>query len=195
MILMQAFMFCRPTNRTSNMDAKMREDIGRVMALTWRGIQGSIKAEVVSRIWSLDLQWLKPLEAEVAVAALIEAGWFIETESGITPVSIPADAKTPLGWFPRPSILMHPEKFDSTQQVQEISIDIEPKTKEQDSEYDSDNSIVVIAEATGLESKEIRRRCERKKRALGPVEDWFCLALLAREQGLDIAPLIDVIRK
>ena len=173
----------------------MREDIGRVMALTWRGIQGSIKAEVVSRIWSLDLQWLKPLEAEVAVAALIETGWFIETDSGITPASIPTDAKTPLGWFPRPSILMHPEKFDSTQQVQGTPTDIEPQTEQQNLENDSDNSIVVIAEATGLESKEIRRRCERKKRALGPVEDWFCLALLAREQGLDIAPLINIIRK
>ncbi len=195
MTLMQAFMFCRPINRASNMDAKMREDIGRVMALTWRGVQGSIKAEVVSRIWSLDLQWLKPLEAEVAVSALIEAGWFIETESGITPALIPTDAKTPLGWFPRPSILMHPEKFDSAQQVGERPTDIEPQTKKKNVEIDSDDSIVVIAEATGLERKEILRRCERKKRALGPVEDWFCLALLARERGLEISPLINIIRK
>ncbi|MCS5537369.1 MAG: hypothetical protein NZ770_04630, partial [Candidatus Poseidoniaceae archaeon] len=75
------------------MDAKMSEDIGRVMALTWRGVQGPLGPEVVSRIWSLDLQWLKPLEAEVAVAALIEAGWFIETDTGIIPATIPDEAK------------------------------------------------------------------------------------------------------
>ena len=177
------------------MDAKMSEDIGRVMALTWRGVQGPLGPEVVSRIWSLDLQWLKPLEAEVAVAALIEAGWFIETDTGIIPVTIPDEAKTPLGWFPRPSILMHPRRFLSTQQGTDTPADIETYTKTPNLEQSSDEAFLLVAEATGLEVKEIRRRCERKKRALGPVEEWFCLALLAREQGLEISPLIPVLRK
>ncbi|MDP6011689.1 MAG: DUF2240 family protein [Candidatus Poseidoniaceae archaeon] len=181
--------------KLSNMDTKMSEDIGRVMALTWRGVQGPIKPEVVSRIWSLDLQWLKPMEAEVAVAALVEAGWFIESDSGIIPAAIPNDAKTPLGWFPRPSILMHPQRFLSTQQGLEIPADIEVQHVKPIAEQSSDESVMVVAEATGLEAAEIRRRCERKKRALGPVEEWFCLALLAREQGLEISPLIPILRK
>jgi len=173
----------------------MREDIGRVMALTWRGVQGTLGPEVVSRIWSLDLQWLKPLEAEVAVAALIETGWFIETDTGIIPATIPDDAETPLGWFPRPSILMHPQSFLSTQQVQDTPVDIEAHTKTPIPEQSIDEAVLAVAEATGLETNEVRRRCERKKRALGPVEEWFCLALLAREQGLKISPLIPILRK
>ena len=58
----------------------------------------------------------------------------------------------------------------------------------------SNDSVAIIAEATGLERSEVERRCARKQRALGPVEQWFCLALLLREAGVPVSGLIVKIR-
>ena len=46
--------------------------------------------------------------------------------------------------------------------------------------------IDLIARESGLENKEVVRRAQRKRRALGPVTLWMALALVAREQGLDM---------
>jgi len=46
--------------------------------------------------------------------------------------------------------------------------------------------IDIIARESGLENKEVVRRAQRKRRALGPVTLWMALALVAREQGLDM---------
>ena len=53
---------------------------------------------------------------------------------------------------------------------------------------------MLISEQSGLDPDEIKRRGSRKKRALGTVEDWMCLALVAREQGLDITSLASSLR-
>lgn len=37
-----------------------------------------------------------------------------------------------------------------------------------------------------MENKEVIRRAQRKRRALGQVTLWMALALVAREQGLDM---------
>ena len=46
--------------------------------------------------------------------------------------------------------------------------------------------IEIIASQSGLDNKEVVRRAQRKRRALGPVTLWMALALVAREQGLDM---------
>ena len=46
--------------------------------------------------------------------------------------------------------------------------------------------IEIIASESGLDNKEVVRRAQRKRRALGPVTLWMALALVAREQGLDM---------
>jgi hypothetical protein len=46
--------------------------------------------------------------------------------------------------------------------------------------------IDLIAEESGLANREVVRRAQRKRRALGPVTLWMALALVAREQGLDM---------
>jgi len=44
----------------------------------------------------------------------------------------------------------------------------------------------MIADKSALENKEVMRRAQRKRRALGPVTLWMALALVAKEQGLDM---------
>ena len=47
-------------------------------------------------------------------------------------------------------------------------------------------SEMCIRDRSGLDNKEVVRRAQRKRRALGPVTLWMALALVAREQGLDM---------
>tara|TARA_B100000678_G_C18096351_1_gene456907 strand:+ start:94 stop:396 length:303 start_codon:yes stop_codon:yes gene_type:complete len=46
--------------------------------------------------------------------------------------------------------------------------------------------IAMIADSSALANKEVMRRAQRKRRALGPVTLWMALALVAREQGVDM---------
>ena len=55
--------------------------------------------------------------------------------------------------------------------------------------------IELIASQSGLDNKEVVRRAQRKRRALGPVTLWMALALVAREQGLDMQSVSSAIDK
>ena len=50
-----------------------------------------------------------------------------------------------------------------------------------------------ISETSGLQRKEVMRRAQRKRRALGPVTLWMALLLVAREQQLSMPSLIRAI--
>jgi len=50
-----------------------------------------------------------------------------------------------------------------------------------------------VASESGLERKEIMRRAQRKRRALGPVTLWMVLLLVAREQHLEMQKFIETI--
>ena len=53
--------------------------------------------------------------------------------------------------------------------------------------------IAWISEESGLPTKEVVRRAQRKRRALGPVTLWMALSLVAREQGLDMLKIAELI--
>ena len=55
--------------------------------------------------------------------------------------------------------------------------------------------IELIASHSGLPNNEVVRRAQRKRRALGPVTLWMALALVAREQGLDMESVSSAIEK
>jgi len=55
--------------------------------------------------------------------------------------------------------------------------------------------IELIASQSGLANNEVVRRAQRKRRALGPVTLWMALALVAREQGLDMQKVSSAIDK
>ncbi len=50
-----------------------------------------------------------------------------------------------------------------------------------------------ISKESGLTQKEVVRRAQRKRRALGPVTLWFSLSLVAREQGLEMSAIMELI--
>ena len=53
--------------------------------------------------------------------------------------------------------------------------------------------IAWISEQSGLSGKEVVRRAQRKRRALGPVTLWMALSLVAREQGLNMSKIAELI--
>lgn len=55
--------------------------------------------------------------------------------------------------------------------------------------------IELIASQSGLANNEVVRRAQRKRRALGCVTLWMALALVAREQGLDMQRVSSAIDK
>ena len=61
------------------------------------------------------------------------------------------------------------------------------------SEANIPNLIKLIAQQSRLENREVVRRAQRKRRSLGPVTLWMALALVAREQGLDMVEIVSVI--
>ena len=50
-----------------------------------------------------------------------------------------------------------------------------------------------IARNSGLEADEVQRRAARKQRALVHVTGWMSLALVARDQGLDMESVIEAL--
>ena len=48
----------------------------------------------------------------------------------------------------------------------------------------------VVSSMSGLERREVLRRAERKRRALGPVSLEVAILLLAREQNLEMGDLV-----
>ena len=51
----------------------------------------------------------------------------------------------------------------------------------------------IVSSMSGLERREVMRRAERKRRALGPVSVEIAILLLAREQNLDLRELIGLL--
>ncbi|MDC0576660.1 DUF2240 family protein, partial [Euryarchaeota archaeon] len=53
--------------------------------------------------------------------------------------------------------------------------------------------IRFIAKKSEIDNREVVRRAQRKRRSLGPVTLWMSLALVAREQGLDMVEVSSLI--
>ena len=99
------------------------DDIRRVLAVCFRSGQ-SLSDLDIERILSFDMGWLSPEEAGEAVKALIDSGWLTGDLDALSSVLTSNPVTTPLGWFPRPSRLMNPIKYDSVK-FQDASNDVE----------------------------------------------------------------------
>lgn len=182
------------------------EDIRRVLAICFRG-ETELDALDIERILSLDMGWLKPDEAETAVQALIKAGWLIGGQENLSPVADFSASSTPLGWFPRPQRLLNPTTYTEAPSItietkpdedQPIETTSKPSAELKEASDDPRASttrrlLKYIARASGLDAEEVQRRATRKQRALIHVTGWMALALVARDQGLDMESVIQAL--
>ena len=188
------------------------QEIGRLLQISMAGLSGdSTTREELSRIWSLELQWFTPQEADLIADRLSERGWLVESEGRLS-LPLGLELLPPsLGWRPLARRMMDPPEFKRRtppaetpplpREYTEQAID-PPTPKQQPMPRISDPEstsmppdraegsiprlISMIGEKSGLENKEVIRRAQRKRRALGQVTLWMALALVAREQGLDM---------
>ena len=181
-------------------------DICRVLSLCYRGVE--ILSDLdLERILSFDMGWLSPEDAEIAVSALIDKGWLVGSRDELTLAGEIEQKETPPGWFPRPTRLTEPVKFtvikqDSTPSVDEDKIEVstqpvtvstaKPSSPEMNDPREklAGRLTKFIARQSKLSIEEINRRATRKKQALVYVSNWFCLALVAREQGIEMESIV-----
>ena len=172
------------------------------------GPKQSVSRETLSRIWSLELQWFTPQESASIIDHLTSTGWLVEESGILSPVLVLDLSRPPLGWRPiMNSILSVPElKLDS--KPEQLIPDTTHSTRTpgpkisnpEGSDLPPDKTeesipslIEIISSGSGLQNKEVLRRAQRKRRALGPVTLWMALALVAREQGLDMEEVVSAI--
>ena len=187
------------------MDKGHQQDVCHLLYISLEGLpEGTTTRDELSRIWSLELQWFTPGEADEIVVALAERGWLIESESKLSPSHGLKLSRPPLGWRPIPRRLLELPQFQQVPPTQPTSVpevarvvtEPKPMPRVSDSilsalppdraEGSIPQLIGMIADKSALENKEVMRRAQRKRRALGPVTLWMALALVAREQGLDM---------
>jgi hypothetical protein len=187
------------------MEMGHQQDVCHLLHISLEGLSGgTTTSEELSRIWSLELQWFTPEEADEIVAALTERGWLTESESKLSPSLGLELSRPPLGWRPTSRRLLELPQFQQAPLTQPASVpelakavaESKPMPKVSDptpsalppdrAEGSIPHLIGMIADKSALENKEVMRRAQRKRRALGPVTLWMALALVAKEQGLDM---------
>lgn len=187
------------------MENDHQQDICHLLHISLEGVSGGTTSRgELLRIWSLELQWFTPGEADEIVVALTKGGWLSESEGRLAPSPGLELSRPPLGWRTTPRRLLRAPEFqqvpsippapasevtrvvDEPKPVPRIS-DPTPSSLPRDRAEGSIRQLIgMIADKSSLENKEIMRRAQRKRRALGPVTLWMALALVAREQGLDM---------
>ena len=127
----------------------------------------------------------------------------------LSPVNIDEYNSPSLGWQPMLRIISSPPLFVSESVSPSlVKIEIKPEivvnvvqseiasseTHPPDrSESNIPSLIRYIAKKSEIDNREVVRRAQRKRRSLGPVTLWMSLALVAREQGLDMVEVSSLI--
>ena len=164
--------------------------------------------ESLSRIWSLELQWFAPEESASIITHLIDKGWLVNDSDMLSATPSLVLLRPPLGWRPILNSVLSVQDFelgsDSSEPEPESYLAVKtlrPRVSNPEgsnlppdkAEGSIPHLIEAISSGSGLRTKEVLRRAQRKRRALGPVTLWMALALVAREQGLDMNKIVSAI--
>lgn len=159
----------------------------------------SVSMRDLSRMWSLEMQWFSPDSALSLARRLHLAGWLVGSQDSLKPCSSIPDYPPEMGWRPFLS------RFEEMPEPPETDVEDEspppmenPTEKKEDGESSSieiplARMASIVSSMSGLESHEVLRRAERKKRALGTVSIEIAILLLAREQNLEVGELIGLL--
>ncbi|MDP6329135.1 MAG: DUF2240 family protein [Candidatus Thalassarchaeaceae archaeon] len=89
---------------------------------------------------------------------------------------------------------------DEVEVKSEIVVNVVESENISEEKYPPDRSesnipalIRFIAKKSKIDNREVVRRAQRKRRSLGTVTLWMSLALVAREQGLDMVEVSSLI--
>ena len=160
----------------------------------------------IIRLWSLELQWFNPNDANLVLSHLLDMNWIIESEDFLHPNSNVHLSPPILGWQPILRDILNLPLYNLKSDFIQHEVDIiTPKQNISDS-HESDIKMPIIedkinvlinyvSKKSGLTNREVVRRSQRKRKALGPVTLWLCVSLLAWEQGLDMEKINEILEK
>ena len=186
------------------------DDVRRALTIVFRGVESVARADL-ERMFSFDMEWVAPHEAENVTSALESAGWLVESNGQLRLGVELGEVGVPFGWFPRPARLMRPVAATSTQNSGDelASTDSSPPVQPTPAAQPEPEALSgdprarltkrvarFISRQSGLSMDELHRRAERKTRAFHLITPWMAYALVAREQGLvmdDIVQALDVV--
>ena len=153
----------------------------------------------------MDMHWISPELSSEIIESLCQTGWLIRSKDLFFPDPRICSNPPPLGWSPIVRRLKNPPSFvpkPSRASKPELKVKSNEPQVELSTSHDyppdwAGNNIKPmiswISEESGLTQKEVVRRAQRKRRALGPVTLWFSLSLVAREQGLEMSTIMELI--
>ena len=153
----------------------------------------------LSRIWSLEMQWFSPDSALSLARRLQSTGWLVGSPDSLEPCSSIPDHPPEMGWRPFLS------RFEQMPEAPDTDVENEPPSPKDNSAEKNEGGessglgipsarmASIVSSMSGLERREVIRRAERKRRALGPVSVEIAILLLAREQNLDLSELIGLL--
>ena len=131
------------------------------------------------RLWSLELQWMKPEEASLVIDKLIESGWLNVENEIVSPVFLERESIPSLGWKPILRIISSPPIFDPNSISESIDNEIESEIvvnviqseiiSDQNHPPDRSESnipklIRFIANKSKIDNREVVRRAQRKRK-------------------------------
>jgi hypothetical protein len=184
------------------------DDLQRALAVLFRDGR-AIDASDLAREMAFVHGWLSIGDADTAVNRMVEQGWLTKGDAGLVPSEATNKVHPPLGWMPRPSNLLNPEPWQARAQTDipappseaptveakqpsilpspDVSAATDPRARVEG------RLVGFVARSSGLERDEVLRRAQRKHQALRPCTSWLALALVAREQGLDMEAIVDAL--
>ena len=178
-------------------------EISKLLFSSFNNNLPNINSEDMVRLWSLELQWFNPADSNLVLSHLLHNDWLLESMNILYPNPNLELISPTLGWQPILREILKLPRFKPTNNASEKEIEkfvkiITPKKTDESENLESVESktmslINYVSKNSGLTSREVVRRSQRKRKALGPITLWLCVALLAREQGLDMNEIIHII--
>ena len=180
------------------MSQDVENEISKLLHSSFSG-GTAVSMRDLSRMWSLEMQWFSPDSALSLARRLHSAGWLVGSQDSLEPCSSIPDHPPEMGWRPFLSRFEEiPESPDTDTEEEAPPPMDEPDEKDEERESSSieiplAKMASIVSSLSGLERREVLRRAERKRRALGPVSLEMAILLLAREQNLDVEELIGLL--
>jgi hypothetical protein len=192
------------------MGGRKSEVIARLLHASFHGASDlGVSKPDLARMWSLELQWFSPDDSLAVVDRLYESGWLVGDEGTLKPNPLIELMPPELGWQPFsgsfeeiPAFAPFPSSESSEPappepRASQPNVLEPPKGRFHRPPNQAEDSIQAliahVSRKSGLDQREVVRRAQRKRRALGPVTLWMAIALLAREQSLDMHEVLEII--
>jgi hypothetical protein len=183
----------------------LSSEVSKLLFSTFSDDNSLLNKEKIIHLWSLDFQWFNPENSDLALSYLIKKKWLLNTDDGIFPNPNLDLIHPSLGWKPLLNNILNIPECDVNVDKSLINKDINLITNyapivlnsevEEIHEDMIKKLINFVSINSGLSKREVVRRSQRKRLALGPITLWMCVALLAREQGLKMKEIVYIIEQ